>query len=58
MLLRFNKMHQYDVFVLYFILFCFCLLPLKKLSFIMRYRKGVDLDGKGGGKELRGVEGR
>jgi hypothetical protein len=35
----------------------FCCYNLETYSFLMRDRRGLDLVGKGGGKELGGVEG-
>lgn len=40
---------------LYFILLCLVIISIK--SVLLRNRKGVDLDERGGGEELRGVEG-
>lgn len=52
---------QYDnfcLFLLYFILSHFAVVPYKQAcSSQMRDRKGVDLKGQGGEKELVGVEG-
>ena len=45
----------YDSF--YFILFCYVCYLLEACSFIMRHTEGVDLEGRGGGEELGGVEG-
>jgi hypothetical protein len=51
---------QYDGFcfltIFSFVIFCYYLLEAS--SSLMRGRKGVDLDGRQGGEELGGVEGR
>lgn len=44
------------VFALPFIIF-FTIITWKQVCFPMRDRKRVDVDGKGGGEELEGVEG-
>jgi hypothetical protein len=38
----------------YFILYYFIIIPLNPVIFLMRGRKGVDLDGRGEGEELGG----
>lgn len=45
---------NYDVLLI--VLFHFIIIHYKPVCFLMRSRKDVDLDGKGGREELRGVE--
>lgn len=47
----------FDVLVLfYYVFFCFIIIiPYKPVCFLLRDRKGLGLDGKGGGEELGGA---
>lgn len=45
------------LFVLLYLIY-FIITPQKPACFLLRDRKGVDLDGRGGGEELRGAEGK
>ena len=47
----------YSFIFLHFILLYLLVLFLEVCYFLMKDRKGVDLDGRGGGEELGGVEG-
>lgn len=40
----------------FLIVFYFIIIPYKPVSFLMRKRKGMDPDGKGGGEDLGGGE--
>lgn len=52
LLLCLVQLFPFYLTVFYFVMFCCCLLEAH--SFLMRDRKGVDLDGRGGGEELGG----